>query len=79
MAATATLTRCKFRVTGIRDVKGGAKEVTFTAMHDPTLAEGQRFNSQAPTGTLIATIDNAAILSGLRDGVEYWVDLHPVT
>jgi len=72
--------RAKFRLTKKADIFGSeAKELTFNAEYDNSIAEDMNFNKYTPYGQFVMVCCNPAALAQFELGKQYYFDMNPAT
>jgi len=66
-------TRCKFTVESVK-YYSYAEEVTMNAVYGGS-AENNSFAEATPTGKLVFTVTNKAVIGHIKPGQYYYVDL----
>lgn len=70
-------TRCKFKVESVKKWSGTYEEIVFDAVHGGT-KENESFSAATPSGKLVITVTNPAVVGNIKPGEEYYLDLTPV-
>jgi hypothetical protein len=70
--------RCKVRVDSVKRWSGNFEEIVFDAVSGGT-KENESFAQATPSGKLVITVTNPAVLGQIRPGEEYYLDLTPVS
>lgn len=74
-------TRVKMQLQSITEYASGttgARKLAFACVYDPTLPEDVRFQKATPSGEFSIYVDNPAVLSEMRVGKSYYLDLEAV-
>lgn len=70
-------TRCKFRIESVKKWAGQYEEIIFDAVHGGT-KENESFASATPTGKLVITVTNPAVIGKFTPGTEVYIDITEV-
>ena len=68
-------TRCKMKLTEVREYEYGNKRFVFQTQYDSSIPEDQRFYKETPSGIFEILVNNPRVIENMKLGKCYYLDL----